>query len=128
MTALQEIGSTIARLSEIASSVASSVEAQDMTAEQISSSVKHAAQGTSEVASGMSDVNKEASNTGSASGRVLASARGLSVESNKLRDEGRQVPRHRTYRVIRPSQAANRRRSFKKIMLNSHPGSGALGL
>ena len=36
VTALQEIGSTIARLSEIASSVASSVEAQDMTAVQIS--------------------------------------------------------------------------------------------
>ena len=87
MTALQEIGSTIARLSEIASSVASSVEAQDMTAVQISTSVKHAAQGTSEVASGLTDVNKEASHTGSASGRVLSSARALSVESNKLREK-----------------------------------------
>ena len=87
VTALQEIGSTIARLSEIASSVASSVEAQDMTAVQISTSVKHAAQGTSEVASGLTDVNKEASHTGSASGRVLSSARALSVESNKLREK-----------------------------------------
>jgi methyl-accepting chemotaxis protein len=87
VTALQEIGSTIARLSEIASSVASSVEAQDMTAVQISTSVKHAAQGTSEVASGLTDVNKEASHTGSASGRVLSSARALSVESNRLREK-----------------------------------------
>jgi methyl-accepting chemotaxis protein len=87
VTALQEIGSTIARLSEIASSVASSVEAQDMTAVQISTSVKHAAQGTSQVASGLTDVNKEASHTGSASGRVLSSARALSVESNKLREK-----------------------------------------
>lgn len=87
VTALQEIGSTIVRLSEIASSVASSVEAQDMTAIQISTSVKHAAHGTSQVASGLSDVNKEASHTGSASGRVLSSARALSVESNKLREK-----------------------------------------
>lgn len=87
VTALQEIGATITRLAEIASSVASSVEAQDVTAVQISTSVKQAAHGTSQVASGLSDVNKEASSTGSASGHVLSSAQALSAESNKLKVE-----------------------------------------
>jgi methyl-accepting chemotaxis protein len=87
VTALQEIGSTIVRLSEIASAVAASVEAQDVTAVQISSTIKQAAQGTAQVAASISDVNLQASNTGSASGRVLASARALLVESTKLRSE-----------------------------------------
>src|SRR3569833_1268770 len=87
VTALQEIGSTILRLAEIASSVAASVAAQDVTAEQISASVKQAARGTSQVAASISDVSKEASSTGSASGHVLSSAQALSAESNKLRAE-----------------------------------------
>ena len=87
VTALKEIGATIVRLSEIASAIASSVEAQDVTALQISNNVKQAVRGARQVTSGISDVNKEASNTGQASEGVLESARALSEESNKLRLE-----------------------------------------
>jgi methyl-accepting chemotaxis protein len=85
--ALKEIGATIVRLSEIASAIASSVETQDVTALQISNNVKQAVRGARQVTAGISDVNKEASNTGSASEGVLESARALSEESNKLRLE-----------------------------------------
>jgi methyl-accepting chemotaxis protein len=87
VAALKGIGATIARLSEIASAIASSVEAQDVTALQISNNVKQAVRGARQVTAGISDVNKEASNTGSASEGVLESARALSEESNKLRLE-----------------------------------------
>jgi methyl-accepting chemotaxis protein len=87
VAALKEIGSTIIRLSEIASAIASSVEAQDVTALQISNNVKQAVRGALQVTTGISDVNQEASNTGQASEGVLESARALSEESNKLRLE-----------------------------------------
>ncbi len=87
VAALKEIGATIVRLSEIASAIASSVETQDVTALQISNNVKQAVRGARQVTSGISDVNKEASNTGQASEGVLESARALSEESNKLRLE-----------------------------------------
>jgi methyl-accepting chemotaxis protein len=87
VTALKEIGATIIRLSEIASAIESSVEAQDVTALQISNNVKQAVRGARQVTAGISDVNQEASNTGSASEGVLESARALSEESNKLRLE-----------------------------------------
>ncbi|AMN43599.1 methyl-accepting chemotaxis protein [Rhodoplanes sp. Z2-YC6860] len=87
VAALKGIGATIVRLSEIASAIASSVEAQDVTALQISNNVKQAVRGARQVTAGISDVNKEASNTGSASEGVLESARALSEESNKLRLE-----------------------------------------
>jgi methyl-accepting chemotaxis protein len=87
VAALKGIGATIVRLSEIASAIASSVETQDVTALQISNNVKQAVHGTKQVTAGISDVNNEASNTGSASEGVLASARALSEESNKLRLE-----------------------------------------
>jgi methyl-accepting chemotaxis protein len=51
--------------------------------------VKHVAEGTSQVAATISEVNKGASETGAASAAVLASARTLAEESTKLRSEAR---------------------------------------
>jgi methyl-accepting chemotaxis protein len=45
------------------------------------------AQGTSQVAASILDVNKRASETGSASNEVLISARTLAQESSRLRAE-----------------------------------------
>jgi methyl-accepting chemotaxis protein len=49
--------------------------------------VQQAAQGTSEVASSIVDVNRGASETGSASAQVLSSAQSLANESNRLKLE-----------------------------------------
>ena len=87
ISALQEIGGTISRLAEIASTIAAAVDEQDATTQEISRNVRQAAHGTSQVASSIHDVNDGASRTGSASGRVLSSAQTLAAESNKLRLE-----------------------------------------
>jgi methyl-accepting chemotaxis protein len=49
--------------------------------------VQQAAQGAGQVAGNISDVNKGAADTGSASDQVLSSARALSTEGSKLKVE-----------------------------------------
>jgi len=63
------------------------VEQQGSATREIGQSVQQAAQGTSQVASNIANVNRGASETGSASTQVLASAKSLSAEGNKLRIE-----------------------------------------
>jgi methyl-accepting chemotaxis protein len=87
VAAIKEIGSTISRISEIASAVAAAVEEQGAATQEISRNVQQAAQGTAQVATNITDVNKGASATGSASGQVLSSAQSLARESNQLKVE-----------------------------------------
>jgi methyl-accepting chemotaxis protein len=54
---------------------------------EISRNVEQAAQGTSQVATNIVDVNNGARETGSASAQVLSSAQSLSGESNRLKLE-----------------------------------------
>lgn len=87
VTAIKEITATINRMSEISGAIAAAVEEQGATTQEISRNVSEAAKGTAEVASSITDVSKGASETGSASSQVLASAKGLSGESARLRTE-----------------------------------------
>jgi ABC-type transporter Mla subunit MlaD len=87
VAAIKEIGGTINRISEIATTIASAVEQQGAATQEISRNVSHAAQGTSEVASTITNVQVRASETGSASAQVLASAQSLSKESTLLKSE-----------------------------------------
>jgi aerotaxis receptor len=87
VTAIKEIGGTIARISEIASTIAAAVEEQGAATQEIARNVQQAAQGTTEVASKITDVNRGAGETGSASSQVLSSAQSLSSESNHLKIE-----------------------------------------
>jgi len=87
VAAIKEIGGTIGRISEIASTIAAAVEEQGAATQEISRNVMQAAQGTQQVASNITDVNRGASETGSASSQVLASAQSLSSESNHLKLE-----------------------------------------
>ena len=54
---------------------------------EISRNVQEAASGTAHVAANISEVNKGASETGSASSQGLSSARALSGERNRLKSE-----------------------------------------
>jgi methyl-accepting chemotaxis protein len=85
--AIKDIGTTIGRISEIATSIASSVHQQGAATEEIARNVQQAASGTTEVAANILEVNKGAGETGSASSQVLASARALSGEGNRLKIE-----------------------------------------
>jgi methyl-accepting chemotaxis protein len=85
--AIKEIGDTIGRMSEIASTIASAVEEQGAATQEISRNVQQAAQGTMQVSSNITDVQRGASETGSASSQVLSAAQSLSSDSNRLKVE-----------------------------------------
>jgi methyl-accepting chemotaxis protein len=72
---------------EISSAIASAVEEQGAATREISRNVQRAADGTSQVAASIADVQRGASETGGASSEVLSAARSLSNESNRLKRE-----------------------------------------
>ncbi|CAN5537828.1 hypothetical protein BH11PSE4_BH11PSE4_27720 [soil metagenome] len=85
--AIKEIGDTIGKMSEIASSIASAVEQQGAATQEISRNVQQAAQGTIKVSANIGDVQRGANQTGSASSQVLSAAQSLSQDSNRLKLE-----------------------------------------
>jgi methyl-accepting chemotaxis protein len=85
--AIKEIGDTIARMSEIASTIAAAVEEQGAATQEISRNVQQAAHGTQQVSSNITDVQRGASETGSASSQVFSAAKSLSGESSRLKRE-----------------------------------------
>jgi methyl-accepting chemotaxis protein len=87
VAAIKEIGGTIAQISAIASTIASAVEQQSSATQEIARSVQSVAQGTQEAAANIVQVNRGATETGSASEEVLNSAKTLSSESTRLREE-----------------------------------------
>jgi methyl-accepting chemotaxis protein len=87
VAAIKEIGGTIGQISNIASTIASAVEQQSSATQEIARSVQNVAEGTGEAAVNIMEVNRGAAETGSASANVLESARSLSTESSRLREE-----------------------------------------
>ncbi len=87
VAAIKEIGGTINRISEIASTIAAAVEEQGAATQEIARNVQQAAEGTAQVASNIGDVNKGAADTGSASSQVLSSAKALSTQGATLKSE-----------------------------------------
>jgi methyl-accepting chemotaxis protein len=85
--AIKEIGDTIGRMSEIASTIASAVEQQGAATQEISRNVQQAAQGTTKVNANITEVQHGASETGSASAEVLSAAQSLSRDGNRLKLE-----------------------------------------
>ncbi|QUS41696.1 methyl-accepting chemotaxis protein [Tardiphaga alba] len=85
--AIKEIGDTIGRMSEIASTIASAVEEQGAATQEIARNVQQAAHGTMEVSANIADVQRGATATGSASSQVLSAAQSLSNESARLKHE-----------------------------------------
>jgi methyl-accepting chemotaxis protein len=87
VAAIKEIGDTIGRMSEIASTIAAAVEEQGAATQEISRNVQQAAEGTQQVSSNITDVQRGTSETGSASSQVLSAAQSLSRDSNRLKLE-----------------------------------------
>jgi methyl-accepting chemotaxis protein len=87
VAAIKEIGGTIGQISSIASSIAGAVEQQSAATQEIARSVQSVAQGTHQAAANIMQVNRGATETGSASEEVLNSAKTLSTESTRLREE-----------------------------------------
>ena len=84
VVAIKEISGTIGRIAEIATTIATAIEEQGAATQEISRNVHRAAQGTAQVAANIGDVNRGASETGTASSQVLGSAQSLARESSRL--------------------------------------------
>jgi methyl-accepting chemotaxis protein len=87
VAAIKEIGDTIGKMSEIASTIASAVEEQGTATQEISRNVQQAAHGTQQVSANITDVQQGSSETGSASSQVFSAAQSLSSESSRLKLE-----------------------------------------
>ena len=71
----------------MSSSIASAVEEQGAATQEISRNVQHASHGTKEVSANITDLQRGASETGTASSRVLSAAQLLSSDSLRLKLE-----------------------------------------
>jgi methyl-accepting chemotaxis protein len=87
VAAIKEIGATIGRVAQIATSIAEATARQGAATQEIARSVTLAASGTSQVATNIGHVTQGASETGSASAQVLSSAQALSSEGSRLKLE-----------------------------------------
>ena len=87
VAAIKEISATIAGISEISGTIAAAVDKQATATREIARNVHEAAKGTSEVTGNLSNMNRGAADTGSASVRVLSSAQALANEGSKLKIE-----------------------------------------
>jgi methyl-accepting chemotaxis protein len=87
VTAIRAIGTTIGEVNEIASSIASAVEEQGTATREIASNVQQAARGTEEVTSNIAGVTRASGDVGAAATQVLGSAKKLSHQSERLRQE-----------------------------------------
>ena len=85
VTANEEIGTTIVRMNEIVTTIASAVEEQGAATGEISRNVQEAAKGTVEVSENTSGVTQAAAETGSAAGEILVAAKQLTIEAENLR-------------------------------------------
>ena len=85
--AIGGIGETISRISEIATTIASAVEEQGTTTEEIARNAQQAATGTQEASSNVADVTVAASEVDRASEQVLSAAGELTQQSQSLRGE-----------------------------------------
>jgi methyl-accepting chemotaxis protein len=87
VSAIAEIGSTIARISEISGAIAAAVEEQGAATQEIARNVQQAARGATQVTGSMTDVNRGAADTGSAAEQVHGLAVSLSAQSSHLSRE-----------------------------------------
>jgi methyl-accepting chemotaxis protein len=85
--AIKEISDTIGRMSEISSAIASAVEEQGAATQEIARNVQQAAHGTQQVSANIADVQRGATEAGSASSQVHSAAESLSRDSNRLKLE-----------------------------------------
>ncbi|WP_119677519.1 methyl-accepting chemotaxis protein [Indioceanicola profundi] len=85
--AIQGVGGTIGRISDIVTSIAAAVEQQGAATSEIAGSVAQAAAGTNEVSATIGEVTRAAGETGTMAGDVLAAANELVGEADVLRRE-----------------------------------------
>jgi len=87
VNAIDSIQNVIKRIDEASISISSAVEEQDASTHEIARNVSEVSAGTQEVTSNIHVINDGAKTTGVAAKDVLESARNMSDQSTKLRDQ-----------------------------------------
>jgi methyl-accepting chemotaxis protein len=87
VAAINAIGSTICRVSEITEIISHAIEKQSEATEDISRNIQQAAAGASQVAANIKKVSRGAGETGSASVAMFTSAQSLAKEGQHLKTE-----------------------------------------
>jgi methyl-accepting chemotaxis protein len=85
VAAIKAIGATIHRISGITAALTSAIEEQSAATRQIAQNSTQATERTSHVLDSITRVDRDASETGTASARVLASAQSLAGDSSALK-------------------------------------------
>ena len=85
VSAIQNIGKTIAEVSEIATAIASAVEEQSSATKEISRNTVEAARGTEQVTANISGVNQAAGATSEAAAQVRVASEHMNQEAARLR-------------------------------------------
>ncbi len=85
--AIQTITTTIGRVNEIATAIASAVEEQGAATQEISRNVQQASTGTAEVSSNITGVTQASQQTSAGSAQVLSSASELAENGERLKRE-----------------------------------------
>jgi methyl-accepting chemotaxis protein len=85
--AIKSIGSTIARINEIAGAIAAAVHEQSAATAEISGNVQKAAAGTGEISTNIGGVDQAARETGASAAKVLGAASALAGEVDTLSAE-----------------------------------------
>jgi len=96
VTAIKDIGETIARVADIASTIAAAVEEQGAATGEIARNVQQAAKGTAEVATNITDVNRGAAETGSAATQVAGVGAVAGAGEQSSQGGGGEVPGDRS--------------------------------
>jgi len=87
VTAIQGIGNSIGKISEISTTIASAVEQQGAATQEIARNVQQAAGGTSEVSNNIVGVTEAATQTGSAATEILKASGELAKQADSLKGE-----------------------------------------
>ena len=85
VSAIDEIGTTIGSVNEIATAIAAAVEQQGIATAEISRNIQQAALGAQQVSANITGVSEAAAETGQTATRLLGSAEELAQQSSALR-------------------------------------------
>jgi len=85
--AIERIRDVITEVNEIATTIATAVEQQGVSTQEIARNVQQAARGTQDVNQNIENVSRAASETGSAAGQVLSASQDMSRQAEGLRGE-----------------------------------------
>ncbi len=87
VAAISRITTVIGEVNDIATTIASAVEEQGASTQEIARNVQQAAKGTQEVNENIGGVNRAAGETGAAAGQVLGAAQEMSRQAEQMRSE-----------------------------------------